>query len=39
MRALITRNGAVIFVNGGNGIFVTVRVLELIGDEPDIAAY
>lgn len=34
-----TRNGAVILVNGGNGIFVTVRVLELIGDEPDIAAY
>jgi len=34
-----TRKGAVIFVNGGNGIFVTVRILELIGDEPDIAAY
>lgn len=34
-----TKNGAVIFVNGGNGIFVTVRVLELIGDEPHVAAY
>lgn len=34
-----TKNGAVIFVNGGNGIFVTVRIIELIGDEPDIAGY
>jgi CubicO group peptidase (beta-lactamase class C family) len=34
-----TRKGAVLFVNGGNGIFVTVRILERIGDEPDIAAY
>ncbi|MCC7054632.1 MAG: beta-lactamase family protein [Gemmatimonadaceae bacterium] len=34
-----TKNGAVIFVNGGNGIFVTVRVLELIGDEPHVAGY
>jgi len=34
-----TRNGAVILINGGNGIFVTVRILEQIGDEPDIAAY
>jgi len=34
-----SRDGAVILVNGGNGIFVTTRVLELIGDEPDMAAY
>ncbi|PCC73703.1 Beta-lactamase [Nannocystis exedens] len=34
-----TRSGAVILVNGGNGIFVTVRALELIGDQPDMAAY
>jgi len=32
------RDGAVILVNGGNGIFVTVRALEMIGDQPDIAA-
>jgi CubicO group peptidase (beta-lactamase class C family) len=34
-----TRNGAVIFVNGANGIFVTTRALELIGDQPEMAAY
>lgn len=34
-----TRSGAVILVNGGNGIFAAVRALELIGDQPEIAAY
>lgn len=34
-----TRNGAVIAVNGANGWFVSTRILEMIGDEPDIAAY
>ncbi len=34
-----TGNGAVIFVNGGNGIFVSTQILGLIGDEPEIAAY
>jgi len=34
-----TRNGAVILVNGGNGIFVSTQILGLIGDEPEIAAY
>lgn len=34
-----TRNGAVIAVNGANGWFVSVRILELIGDEPLIADY
>ena len=34
-----TRNGAVILVNGGNGIFVSTQILGLIGNEPGIAAY
>jgi len=34
-----TGNGAVILVNGGNGIFVSTQILGLIGDEPEIAAY
>ncbi len=34
-----TRDGAVIFVNGGNGIFVSTQILDIIGDEPEIAAY
>ncbi|MFP2925324.1 serine hydrolase domain-containing protein [Pyxidicoccus sp. 3LG] len=34
-----TRSGAVILVNGGNGIFVTTHVLELVGDQPELAAY
>ena len=34
-----TGNGAVILVNGGNGIFVSTQILGLIGEEPEIAAY
>lgn len=34
-----TGNGAVIFVNGANGVFVTTQILGLIGDQPEIAAY
>ena len=34
-----TRNGAVILVNGGNGIFVTTRILGLVGDYPELASY
>lgn len=34
-----TRSGGVIFVDGGNGIFVTVGILDLLGDQPEIAAY
>ncbi|MEO7730944.1 MAG: serine hydrolase domain-containing protein [Kofleriaceae bacterium] len=34
-----TGNGAVIFVNGGNGVFVSTQILGLIGDQPQIAAY
>ena len=34
-----TQRGAVIFVNGGNGIHVSTRILELLGDEPDLAAH
>ncbi len=33
------RDGAVIFVNGANGWVIMTRVVELIGDEPLIAAY
>lgn len=32
-------HGAVIFVNGANGWVVMTRIIELIGDEPQIAAY
>ncbi|HSS02587.1 MAG TPA: hypothetical protein VLM79_36250 [Kofleriaceae bacterium] len=32
-------NGAVIFVNGGNGVLVSTQILGLIGDQPQIAAY
>ena len=34
-----TGNGAVIFVNGANGVLVSTQVLGLIGNEPQIAAY
>lgn len=34
-----TRSGAVIAVNGGNGIFVSTQILDLLGEEPEIAAY
>jgi hypothetical protein len=34
-----TGNGAVIFVNGANGVFVSTQILDLIGDQPEIAAY
>lgn len=34
-----TRNGAVIFVDGANGVLVSTQILGLIGDEPEIAAY
>lgn len=34
-----TGNGAVILANGGNGIFVTTRILGLIGDYPELAGY
>ncbi|MEO1335049.1 MAG: serine hydrolase domain-containing protein, partial [Myxococcota bacterium] len=34
-----TQRGAVILVNGGNGIFVSTQILRLIGDEPELAAY
>ncbi len=34
-----TRDGAVILVNGGNGIFVVTQILTLLGEEPEIAAY
>lgn len=34
-----TRSGAVIFVNGANGWVVMARIIELIGDEPQIATY
>jgi CubicO group peptidase (beta-lactamase class C family) len=34
-----TRNGAVIFINGGNGVFVSTQIIDLIGDQPEIAAY
>ena len=33
------RNGAVIFVNGANGLGVMTGILTLLGDEPDFAAY
>lgn len=33
------KHGAVIFVNGANGWVVMTRIIELIGDEPQIAAY
>jgi CubicO group peptidase (beta-lactamase class C family) len=32
-------NGALIFINGGNGVLVSTQILELIGDQPEIAAY
>ena len=34
-----TQRGAVIFVNGGNGIHVSTAILALLGDEPDLAAH
>ncbi len=34
-----TGNGAVIFVNGGNGVLVSTQILALINDQPEIAAY
>lgn len=34
-----TGDGAVIFVNGGNGIHVVVEVVRLLGAEPELAAY
>lgn len=34
-----SRSGAVIFVNGGNGIYVSTQILGLLGREPEIAAY
>lgn len=34
-----TRNGAVIFINGGNGVMVSTQILGLIGTEPEITAY
>jgi len=34
-----TGNGAVIAVNGANGWFVSTRIMELIGDQPLVAAY
>lgn len=34
-----TLNGAVIFVNGGNGVLVSTQILGLIGAEPEITAY
>jgi CubicO group peptidase (beta-lactamase class C family) len=34
-----TGDGAVVMVNGGNGILVTVRLLDLLNQEPEIAAY
>ncbi|HWW58268.1 MAG TPA: serine hydrolase domain-containing protein [Sphingopyxis sp.] len=33
------RTGAAIFVNGANGWVPIVRALEMIGDEPELAAY
>jgi CubicO group peptidase (beta-lactamase class C family) len=33
------RTGAAIFVNGANGWAAIVRALEIIGDEPELAAY
>ncbi|MEM8995945.1 MAG: serine hydrolase domain-containing protein [Acidobacteriota bacterium] len=32
-------DGAVIWVNGGNGILVSTQILGLIGQQPEIAAY
>jgi len=34
-----TGNGAVIFINGANGVMVSTEILDLIGDQPEIAAY
>ncbi|MEO1082682.1 MAG: hypothetical protein AAFY88_00410, partial [Acidobacteriota bacterium] len=34
-----TGDGAVIWVNGGNGILVSTQILGLIGQQPEIAAY
>jgi CubicO group peptidase (beta-lactamase class C family) len=34
-----TGNGAVIFINGGNGVLVSTQILGMIGDQPEIAAY
>jgi CubicO group peptidase (beta-lactamase class C family) len=34
-----TGNGAVIFINGGNGALVSTEILGLIDDQPEIAAY
>lgn len=34
-----TKRGAVIFINGGNGIFVTVGILARLGDAPELADY
>lgn len=34
-----TGNGAVIFVNGGNGVLVSTQILDLTNDQPEIAAY
>ncbi len=34
-----TGNGAVILVNGGNGIFVSTQILDLLGEFPHMAAY
>jgi CubicO group peptidase (beta-lactamase class C family) len=34
-----TGNGAVILINGGNGVLVSTQILGLIGDQPEIAAY
>ncbi|MEM1181126.1 MAG: serine hydrolase domain-containing protein [Acidobacteriota bacterium] len=34
-----TGDGAIILVNGGNGIFVSTQILGLLGQQPEIAAY
>ena len=34
-----TGNGAVIFINGENGMLLSTQILDLIRDQPEIAAY
>jgi CubicO group peptidase (beta-lactamase class C family) len=34
-----SRNGAVILINGGNGVLVSTQILGIVGVAPEIAAY